>query len=116
MEFYYHEARGDVVVIAADGGINKETGGQFVAEIKELVKGGVSKLLIDCENLKVLSSYGLSGLLTIYKRAREAGGEVKLANVHSIVVQVLTLVRLNKVFEIYPDIRAALEAFPEEGK
>jgi len=52
-------------------------------------------------------------LLRLHKRAKTAGGEVKIANVHSRIVEVLNITHLNKIFGIYPDVdRARLEFRP----
>jgi anti-anti-sigma regulatory factor len=42
---------------------------------------------------------------------REIGGEVKLAAVPGFVAQVLALTRLDKVFEMYPDVAQARLSF-----
>jgi anti-sigma B factor antagonist len=113
VEFYYHDVRDDILIVNADGGINKDTSRQFVEEITELIRGGLTKILVDCVKLRVISSHGLSALVTLHKRAKAVGGEVKLANVQSVIVHALTVLRLNKVFEIYPGVPAALAAFPQ---
>jgi anti-sigma B factor antagonist len=115
VEFYYHEIDKDVLIIAADGGINRQTSGQFVQEVLGLIDGGQAKIIIDCRNLTYISSYGLGVLLRLHKRAKTAGGDVKIASIHSRVADVLSLVHLNRIFEIYPDVnRARLEFRPRE--
>ena len=110
MELYEHELDRDVLIIAADGGIDRQTSKEFVDRILELIEGGVTKIIIDCTKLTYISSWGLGVLLRLHKRAKSAGGEVKIANVHSRIVELLNLTHLNKVFGIYPDVnRARLE-------
>lgn len=117
MEFYYHEIDKDVLIIAADGGINRQTGGQFVEEVLGLIDGGQAKIIVDCEKLSYISSYGLGVLLRLHKRARTAGGDVKIANIHSRVAELLNLVHLNRIFDIYPDVnRARLEFRPRDDE
>ena len=41
MEFYYHEVDNDVLIISADGGIDKQTSKEFVEQILELIDGGM---------------------------------------------------------------------------
>ena len=117
MEFYEHEIDNDVLIIAADGGIDKDTSREFVERIFELIEGGVTKIIIDCTKLTYISSWGLGVLLRLHKRARTAGGEVKIANVHSRIVEVLNITHLNRIFGIYPDVnRARLDFRPELGE
>ncbi|MCP4379172.1 MAG: STAS domain-containing protein [bacterium] len=117
MEFYYHEIDDDVLVISADGGIDKQTSKDFVEQILKLIDGGIRKIIIDCERLTYISSWGLGVLLRLHKRAKTAGGEVKIAAVHSRIVDVLNITHLNRVFGIYPDVnRARLEFRPPDDQ
>ena len=115
MEFYYHEVDNDVLIISADGGIDRHTSREFTNQILELVEGGMTKIIIDCEKLTYISSWGLGVLLRLHKRAKAAGGEVKIANVHNHIIAVLEITHLNKIFAIYPDVnRARLEFRPKD--
>lgn len=114
MEFYYHEIENDVLIISADGGLNKQTSGQFVEEVTGLIKGGIRKLIIDCEHLTYVTSYGLSVLLRLHKKMKAAGGDVKIANVHSKITDLLRIVHLDKIFDIYPDVNRARLEFREK--
>ncbi len=42
------------------------------------------------------------------------GGDVKLAAVRSLVVDLLGHLNLDRLFEIYPDVDSAMEAFDSE--
>ena len=115
MQFYYHEVQNDVMVIAADGGLNKQTAEQFVSEILSLIETGMTKIIIDCDTLSYISSFGIAVLLRMHKKAKAAGGEVKITNVHKKIMDVLKLMRLGKLFSIYPDVnRALLEFRPKD--
>jgi len=116
MEVYCHELDKDVLIISADGGIDRQTSGQFVERILKLIEDGMTKIIVDCDKLTYISSWGLGVLLRLHKRAKAAGGEVKIANVHSRIVALLNVTRLNRIFEIYPDVnRARLEFRPGDA-
>ncbi|MDP6633401.1 MAG: STAS domain-containing protein [Phycisphaerae bacterium] len=116
MQFYEHEIDNDILIIAADGGIDRHTRKEFVERILELVEGGMTKIIVDCQKLTYISSWGLGMLLRLHKRAKTAGGEVKIANVHSRIVELLRITRLNKIFGIYPSVnRARLEFRPKNA-
>lgn len=117
MEFYYHEVDNDVLIISADGGIDRHTSKEFVDQILKLIEGGITRIIVDCEKLTYISSWGLGILLQMHKRAKRAGGEVKIANVSSRIVSILNVTHLNKVFGIYPDVnRARLEFRPRDDR
>jgi hypothetical protein len=42
---------------------------------------------------------------------KKHGGEVKIAGIRGLPAQVLAFTRLNKLFEIYPDVNRARLAF-----
>ena len=60
MDFHYHEVDADVLVIDADGGLNAHASDQFVGVIEQLVDEGLRKIIVDCEQLTYMSSYGLA--------------------------------------------------------
>ena len=103
MEFYYSDVDNDVLIIKADGGLNSDNASEFVDKLVGLIDAGQSKIIVDCSNLNIISSSGL-GVLKI-------GGDVKLACVKGMIEQVLTITRLNSIFEIYPDVNRACLMF-----
>ena len=116
MEFYYHEIDNDVLIVSADGGINKGTSREFVEKVLDLIETGTPKIIIDCSKLTFISSYGLGVLLRLHKRAKKVGGEVKIASVHSRIVGLLKITRLNSVFGVCEDVnRARLEFRPKDA-
>jgi anti-sigma B factor antagonist len=107
MEFYWHEIDRDVLIIRADGGLNAQTATQFVQSIEHLVEQGLRWIIIDCEQLTYISSYGLTILLRMHGWMKNIGGEVVIAAVHGLVPQALHITRLDSVFQIYPDVDRA---------
>ncbi len=111
MEFYADEIDKDVMILAADGGLNSDTAAQFVTEIEHLVDAGLTKLIIDCSRLTHVSSHGLGVLVRLHQRMKGRGGEVKLCSVKGIVPQILQVTRLDSMIEFYPDVNRARLAF-----
>lgn len=115
MQFYYHDADHDILVIKADGGLNSQTATQFVSELATLVDGGIKKIVVDCANLDFISSYGLGVLVRLHGRLHDRGGDVKLCNVKGVVAKAFQATRIAEFFEIYPDVeRARLMFRPPE--
>jgi len=111
MDFYADEIERDVLILAADGGLNSDTAEEFVASLEQLVDAGLTKLIVDCTRLTHISSYGLGVLIRLHGRMAKHGGNVKLCNVSGLVPQILQVTRLDKRFEIYPDVNRARLAF-----
>ena len=111
MEFYYDEIDNDVLIITADGGLNADTSEQFILSIEKLVDAGLKKIIVDCDKLDDISSYGLGVLVQLHNRMKRQGSDVKLASVKGPMPDVLEVTGLNKLFEIYPDVNRARLAF-----
>jgi len=111
VEFYYDEIDGSVLILRADGGINKDNAAGFVSDLEKLVDAGLTKIIVDCTGLDHISSYGLGVLLRVHKRLARHGGDVKLAGLHSGLVTLLRVARLDGIFDIYPDVNRARLAF-----
>lgn len=113
MEFYYRGTDKDILILSADGGLNRDNADQFVGELQTLVESGARKLIVDCTKLTYISSYGVGILIRLHKKLAESGGEIKLAAVESPVVEVLRLLHLERIFEIYHNVHEAREAFAD---
>ncbi len=115
MEFYYHDVDKDVLILSADGGLIAATADQFAGELDQLVQLGCRKLIVDCTRLTYISSYGLGVLVRLHKKLASRGGDVKLAAIAGAIPKLLSMVRLDRVFEIYPTVDEAREAFRKVG-
>jgi anti-sigma B factor antagonist len=115
MEFYYHGVDRDVLILAVDGGLNAETSAQFIGDLDRVIAAGVARIIVDCSELHYISSYGLGVLARLHRILRARGGDVKLAAVQAPVARLVELTRLNEVFNLFPTVDAAREAFRREG-
>ena len=116
METYVVEIVGDVLILRADGGINTSTASQLSDSIGKLVKGGITNIIVDCTKLSIISSMGLGALLMLHTRMKRVGGEIRLAALSGAVVQVIKMTKLDRVFEIYPDVEQARLSFRKPSK
>ncbi len=113
MELYYHELDHSVLILSADGGLNKDTAADFVKQLESLIEVGVKKMIIDCTNLTLISSYGIGVLVRLHTKLARRGGDGKIAAAPGRVLAALNLVRVAPLFEIYPDVNQARLAFRE---
>ena len=81
--------------------LGSENASAVADELFELVgeaKG--SELLLDLQNVRYVTSTGLTVLLALRRRLHAAGGRLSLCNPSPQVAQVLDVTRLNTLFEI----------------
>jgi anti-sigma B factor antagonist len=64
-------------------------------------------LVLDFGNVRFLSSAVLGLLIRISKRIYEHDGQLRLCNINPKIYEIFKITRLNKIFDIYNDIRGA---------
>lgn len=116
MEIFFHELDRDVLILSADGGLNAQTGAEFLRQLDVLVDAGLTKIIVDCTHLEFISSYGVGLLVRLHHKLAGRGGDVKIAAPHSMVLQAMNVMRLGEIFGIYSDVNRARLAFREKSK
>ena len=83
-------------------------------KLKELLKAGHHRIILNLGEVTYLDSVGLSSLVAGYTSSRNAGGNLKLLHLPRGVHHLLQITRLSTVFEIYEDLQSAVESFKLE--
>ena len=73
-------------------------------------------VLIDFENVRFLSSQALGVLLTLRRKADQAGTQVAFAALRPELSRVFQLTKLDSMFQFFDSTAAALAHFAEPGK
>jgi anti-sigma B factor antagonist len=69
------------------------------------------KLLLDFQNVDHLSSAALGMLINVNQKVKARSGELRLTNIKSQIYEVFVITKLNNLFKILPDRKAALDSF-----
>lgn len=69
------------------------------------------RLLLNFSSVEFLSSAALGKLITLDKKVKAQGGQLKLSNIRPEIYEVFAITRLNKMFDIKDDESDALAAF-----
>lgn len=84
-------------------------------ELKDLVQAaldrGDQRLLIDFSRTGYIDSSGLGALVSISKRIREAGGELRLSGLNEDLRSLFELTKLDTLFAIAETPKQALASF-----
>ena len=72
---------------------------------------GHTKILLNFGNVQYLSSAALGKLINLKKKVGAVKGALKLCCIHPDLLEVFRITRLDQVFEIYAEERAALDKF-----
>jgi anti-sigma B factor antagonist len=103
---------GDVAVVDLTGKITIGEGDVVLREeVNKLLETDVKKVLLNLNGVTYMDSAGIGELVACYKRAAEAGARLKLLNPSGRVSDLLSLTKLQQVFDIYNDEKDALVSF-----
>ena len=84
-------------------------------ELKDLIQAGLEKgerrLLIDFSRTGYIDSSGLGALVSISKRVREAGGDLRLSGLNDDLRSLFELTKLDTLFAITETPEQALTSF-----
>jgi anti-sigma B factor antagonist len=105
---------GDILAVLPHGSLDTTTTDQFNEAIQNHLDQGLTKIIIDCRFMSYLSSLGIGSLVALQARLRKKGGEVKLAALHGMAADVIRLVGLAKLLNIYGDLEFARQSFYQE--
>jgi anti-sigma B factor antagonist len=79
--------------------------------VQELLDNGHSHILLNLVKVSYMDSAGIGELVACYKRAKEKEGSVKLLNPSGKVYDLLSLTKLEEVFDTFTDEKEALVSY-----
>jgi anti-sigma B factor antagonist len=100
-----------VVAISVDGQLVVSNRNQLKEKVLEALDGGKTKFLIDFTQTGYIDSSGLGVLVSVSKKIREAGGELRLAGLNEDLRMLFELTKLDTLFNISDSPDEALNAF-----
>jgi anti-sigma B factor antagonist len=66
----------------------------------ELVTAGKKSVLLDLTELRIIDSSGVGAIVSLYKKMRAQGGEVRIKGLKDQPLAVFKLLRLDRVFPL----------------
>lgn len=101
-----------IAVVALKG---KLLGGSETDELHgklgQLQQRDINKIILDLRQVKRLNSSGLAALMVAKASLRNAGGDLKLANVEGEVHSLFMITKLITIFETFSSVDRALKSF-----
>jgi len=103
---------GQVAIVDIEGKITIGEGDMVLRDrVVDLLDKGSHQIVLNLEKVTYMDSAGIGELVACYKRAKEKGGNVKLLNPSGKVLDLLTLTKLEEVFETYRQEQEAVGSF-----
>lgn len=113
MDIRIREAN-NISIVDIDGQIDINAS-EIIEAIGWLIKNKKKDILLNFDKVNMVDYSGISILAIAYKNVVNHKGKIKFCNVPLHVEELLKLVRLDSIFEIYKDEEAALNTFNYES-
>jgi anti-sigma B factor antagonist len=110
MSVWEERLAGDIWLVRVSGRLDQSQANDLENSLLKLLLEGHNQLVIDLSEVTYINSSGLRCLVTIWRQARDHGGNVVLCNLTERITQVFAIVGFDKVFEIYPSRTEALDS------
>jgi anti-anti-sigma factor len=85
---------------------------QFEALLQNVLAEGHRHVIVVLEDVPHMDSGGIRALVRAHLTAQRLGGLIALAQIDRRVYRILTMMRLDIVFPVFPTLEAALAAEP----
>jgi anti-sigma B factor antagonist len=101
----------DITIVDVEGQLIVGNRQELKQRVLEELEGGGRKFLIDFANTGYIDSSGLGVLVSLSKKIREQGGELRLANLNEDLRTLFELTKLDTLFHIASNRQEALSSF-----
>jgi anti-sigma B factor antagonist len=100
-----------VVVVEVEGQLIVGNRQELKQKVLDELEQGERKFLIDFARTGYIDSSGLGVLVSLSKKIREQGGELRLANLNDDLKTLFELTKLDTLFQIADSRNRGLESF-----
>jgi len=100
-----------IVVVGVEGQLIVGNRQELKAKVLDALEGGARKFVIDFNRTGYIDSSGLGVLVSLSKKIREQGGELRLAGLNEDLQTLFELTKLDTLFAISKTSAEALAAF-----
>ncbi len=104
------ERTDDVLIVTVDGQLVVTNRQEFKQAILDGVEQGAKLVVVDFSTSGYIDSSGLGALVSLSRRLREAGGDLRLVGLNDDLRTLFELTRLDALFPLYATRAEALGA------
>lgn len=111
MGFSLNKDQRGIVVVGVDGQLIVGNRQELKQKVLDALEGGTRRFVIDFTKTGYIDSSGLGVLVSLSKKVREQGGELRLAGLNEDLQTLFELTKLDTLFAIAKTPAEALAAF-----
>lgn len=101
---------GALTVLSPKGDLVGDDVALFREQTRQCLEEGGPDLTIDCAEIGGFDSGGLEALTELSRECRTRGGALRLCSLDAVGRAILELTRLNRQFDVYDDVEAAIRS------
>ena len=98
------------LVVTPHGEVDLASSPQLRSRLTELISHQPTRLVLDLSKVSYMDSSGVATLVQALQQCRQQSAPLALAGLQDRVRSVFEIARLDTVFDIRPDLQAALES------
>ena len=108
LEFQHRQEADNITVLALKGRLDALTAPELRPTIDGLVERGHNRVVCDLHDLETIDSSGVGAIVSLFKRSRMKGGDVKIARLRGQPKEIFRLLRLDRAFELCEELQTAI--------
>lgn len=98
----------DVAVLCPQGYLNNVAGEHLVQECNACLDNKIRKVVLNFSETDFINSIGISMLLSVIEKLKEAGGTLCFTNLSKAYNDTFEMLGLTKFIQVFPDENAAV--------
>lgn len=106
-----HELRDNIDILHLDGALDAYSFPRLETSLNQLREKHRHRIVLECSNLEYINSAALGALIGFARRARENGGDLKLAALTPKIQSIVELLGFDKILQVFPDTETAASKF-----
>lgn len=116
MSFEYQIEKKDQYILVNLSGvlIGSDQSTDLADEVQGLIDQGTQNVIVSLAGIETMNSTGLSVMISILTKTRNAGGEVVITDVPQKVNELMVITKLNTVFTVAESVEEAIELLKKE--
>jgi anti-sigma B factor antagonist len=105
------EEKDGVTIVFIDGNVLQENVPIFRVKLLELLEENKNRIVLDMLACNYISSMCLAAIVDVKKKLTEKKGDIKIARVNKLVINLLETTNLMKHIEVFDDVASAVKSF-----
>ena len=105
------ETKNGISICRTSGEITFSTSPDLRNQLLKLIDQKINKIVMDMKEITYIDSSGMATLVEILQKIKAINGQLKLSQVPDKIKEILEMVRLKDIFEIYESEEEAINSF-----